>query len=772
MSEKTDKNSYSLLYEKYLSENLKSEEYTPLEGYEKQILVNSNAISDVKGATTCKSFPPVRELSKISEILVNENLFLIKNRKIFNQVARSHGMGIKSKVVLLKEICSPKLLATIGSLLVVGAVYRFFIGLGEEEDRKFHEGLQRVLTPNEMLSPNSAIGGLGRAFVASFWMSILPRRVSNYFGLAQMDNGASQFFGALRPYLYRYTKIKSKTMIQHIILTLVFQNYARIISSIFSERVARYFAIKAMARGTDKATREGGATTNHRIGTVSAAAYDMIYDFMNEVFSEAFSFLHSLYYFLSFCRKNDALLKVSKSFITENVRHVTNTSFYSAASTFFKTVHYLKYWILMVIFFQIVAWGFREIYCDGRSHLVISNEASKGDEAKWAGSASILAEHKLAKNYDLNGWYYYLLIRNNLAFFVFKIRSLISTSIGAFESRTSHWNYVNLARYLLAPDAISLVTAGTVLSSSDDENSIGCLDLFAKLSGLVHGFFRLIPLVATGYHLMNALPNYIRQTNEGMILALKLEEDFFEQDQSLIEMEYLESEIKNKRVVLNEAKLSWLPKPVTLTLDLEDSPKWTYIIGPSGGGKTATTDLIMGLRSLTSAKEYCNYGNLKIHLLSQYPGFVHGTLEENITFSAKKDVNEDAFIKALDLSNILSLESRRNEMINPSAVSYSGGQCQRINFARFLYRWFILKEEERPDMLILDEAFSAIDVKNAKMIRSRLNALKIKYVLVTHSYSEITPEDKVFYIDSEKIISNTFEEIRKDAHVSKILFKQ
>ena len=85
----------------------------------------------------------------------------------------------------------------------------------------------------------------------------------------------------------------------------------------------------------------------------------------------------------------------------------------------------------------------------------------------------------------------------------------------------------------------------------------------------------------------------------------------------------------------------------------------------------------------------------------------------------------------------------------------SGGQAQRIAIARALYK--------DPEILILDESTSALDLNAEKKILD--NLLKIRknltIIFVTHRINALEQFDKLLYLDDGKIVdSGTFEEIK------------
>ena len=116
----------------------------------------------------------------------------------------------------------------------------------------------------------------------------------------------------------------------------------------------------------------------------------------------------------------------------------------------------------------------------------------------------------------------------------------------------------------------------------------------------------------------------------------------------------------------------------------------------------------------------------------------------------------DKILQITDLYEyIMKQENKYNSRVGEFGKKISGGQAQRIAIARALYK--------DPEILILDESTSALDLNAEKKILD--NLLKIRknltIIFVTHRINALEQFDKLLYLDDGKIVdSGTFEEIK------------
>jgi len=171
-----------------------------------------------------------------------------------------------------------------------------------------------------------------------------------------------------------------------------------------------------------------------------------------------------------------------------------------------------------------------------------------------------------------------------------------------------------------------------------------------------------------------------------------------------------------------------------INLELEKD-KIACILGPSGCGKTTLLKLIAGLEKtkkgeillndivVSSTKQHLKTEKRKIGFLFQdYALFPHLNVKENLNFAVKNnkmithDINE--IIEIIKLPN--SLQKYPHEL--------SGGEQQRVALARSII--------SQPDLLLLDEPFSSLDLNLKEEIRDDtlhlLQKSNVTVLIVTH----------------------------------------
>ena len=133
------------------------------------------------------------------------------------------------------------------------------------------------------------------------------------------------------------------------------------------------------------------------------------------------------------------------------------------------------------------------------------------------------------------------------------------------------------------------------------------------------------------------------------------------------------------------------------------------------------------------------------------------TVRENILFGSIAESDEkiiNVLKKADFYKDIQNLEKGLDTIVGERGLGLSGGQKQRISLARALYR--------DPEILILDDSFSAIDANTESKIVNSLkeNRKNRTNIIISHRISAVEHSDLILVMDNGEIIDRgTHEEL-------------
>jgi len=191
-----------------------------------------------------------------------------------------------------------------------------------------------------------------------------------------------------------------------------------------------------------------------------------------------------------------------------------------------------------------------------------------------------------------------------------------------------------------------------------------------------------------------------------------------------------------------------------ISLSIYDKEFFT-LLGPSGCGKTTLLRIIAGFESVTA-------GNVHLHgqsiadlpankrpvntVFQQYSLFPHMNVADNIKFGMQMKGSSSTHIdqrceQMLALVQLSDYATRK-----PSQLS--GGQAQRVALARAL--------APEPEVLLLDEPLSALDLKLRQAMRLELKQIQqetgITFIFVTHDQEEaLTMSDRIAVMSAGKV---------------------
>ena len=186
-----------------------------------------------------------------------------------------------------------------------------------------------------------------------------------------------------------------------------------------------------------------------------------------------------------------------------------------------------------------------------------------------------------------------------------------------------------------------------------------------------------------------------------------------------------------------------------------EAGKFYTLLGPSGSGKTTILRLIAGFDHPSSGKIYFDGKQIndipanqrQVNTVFQdYALFPHMNVAENVAFGLQIKGVKKAEIKqrVKEALHLVQLDGYDDREI----TAMSGGQRQRVAIARAIVN--------KPKVLLLDEALSALDHKLRVQMQTELRQLQrrlgITFIFVTHDQEEaLAMSDQIMIINDGKI---------------------
>lgn len=182
-------------------------------------------------------------------------------------------------------------------------------------------------------------------------------------------------------------------------------------------------------------------------------------------------------------------------------------------------------------------------------------------------------------------------------------------------------------------------------------------------------------------------------------------------------------------------------------------------IGATGSGKTTLINLIPRFYDATGGEVLVDGVNVKKYKLSELRkkiGYApqkallfSGTIESNVSYGADTPDSE-RLNEALEISQakefVEKLTDNVKSKISQGAVNVSGGQKQRLSIARSLYN--------KPEILIFDDSFSALDYRTDKILRKELRdrSKGSTNLIVAQRIGTIMEADLIIVLEEGRIV--------------------
>ncbi len=183
----------------------------------------------------------------------------------------------------------------------------------------------------------------------------------------------------------------------------------------------------------------------------------------------------------------------------------------------------------------------------------------------------------------------------------------------------------------------------------------------------------------------------------------------------------------------------------------------TAIIGGTGSGKSTVVNLIPRFFDVTGGCLLVDGVNVremtqktlrrKIGYVPQKAMLFSGTIQENLAYGAPEAADEE-LRRVAAIAQAADFIDERDEglasRISQDATNISGGQKQRLSIARALAK--------KPEILIFDDSFSALDFKTESALRQALKKeVTATILIVAQRISTIMDADRIVVLENGEI---------------------
>lgn len=294
--------------------------------------------------------------------------------------------------------------------------------------------------------------------------------------------------------------------------------------------------------------------------------------------------------------------------------------------------------------------------------------------------------------------------------------------------------------------------------------------------GVVYGGYRTIVLGATPGELVSFITAFLLATQPAKRLA-RLN---IELNSALVNVRMLfdvldspsteprEDEkpalkIDRANIEFSDVVFSYRPgEPVLRGLNLTaEAGKVTALVGPSGGGKSTTLNLLLRFYEVGGGNIAIDGQNITdvsrrslrnaIAYVGQNVFLFRGTIRENIAFG-KADATEEEIVVAAKAAYahdfILSFPKGYDTPVGEHGLQLSGGQRQRIAIARALIR--------NAPIILLDEATAALDSESERQVQEAITHLTEgrTSIVIAHRLHTVTHADCIHVIENGIVVES------------------
>ena len=280
----------------------------------------------------------------------------------------------------------------------------------------------------------------------------------------------------------------------------------------------------------------------------------------------------------------------------------------------------------------------------------------------------------------------------------------------------------------------------------------------------VNNFFSFLAAMMLAYQPVRSLSTLNVILNQGLSAASRIlsvidTKKLINNPDNAKEINVEKANIKFKDVMFSYNKSDG---EVLKNVNLEfEGGQMTSLVGHSGSGKSTILNLIPRFYDCVSGDISVDDQSIydvtlhslrkNISLVSQETTLFDDTIKNNIKY-ANLDASDEEIFRAAKLSHcdefINNLPEKYETLIGEDGVRLSGGEKQRISIARAMLK--------KSSIILLDEATSSLDSETETKIQDALKILTKDRttIVIAHRLSTILNSNKIYVIDSGKIVDN------------------
>ena len=299
----------------------------------------------------------------------------------------------------------------------------------------------------------------------------------------------------------------------------------------------------------------------------------------------------------------------------------------------------------------------------------------------------------------------------------------------------------------------------------------------------INNFFSFLAAMMLAYQPVRALATLNITISQGLTAANRLlpiideKSELIENpDDGNLSVTHGNIEFKNVSFKYND-EINNVLKSINLKMS---GGKMTSVVGHSGAGKSTILNLIPRFYDSTSGdinidnqsiyKNTINSLRKNISLVSQDTTLFDDTIKNNIAYAnpnANQKEIEEAAKHSFASEFIEKLPNKYETIIGENGTRLSGGEKQRLSIARAMLK--------KSQIILLDEATSSLDAETENKIQEAINLLTKNRttIVIAHRLSTILNSDKIFVIDSGKVVGEgTHEELLVKSPVYKNFYEK